>query len=92
MKKNFISQFVVASFFLLAASVLNNSYASAGEAFPAETIYSEIDEKNQADMPSPDVFALAYRGYSTIKNGESNLKKEIMTVIDFSLPSTKKRL
>ena len=42
-------------------------------------------------MPSPDVFEMAYKGYITLK-GKNGLNRNILTIADFSLPSTEKRL
>lgn len=46
------------------------------------------DEMHLADMISKEAFRCAYEGYTKL----SVRNKDIMTVIDFSLPSTRKRL
>lgn len=54
-------------------------------------LYEVFAEANEADMPSIDSFADGYKGYEQLReNGE--LQKELLTIIDFSLPSTEKRL
>ncbi len=54
-------------------------------------LYETFAEANEAEMPSIDSFADGMKGYEQLReNGE--LKKELLTLIDFSLPSTEKRL
>ncbi len=56
------------------------------------TVYEHIDFTNSAKL-SYEVFANAYKGYLNLKNsGLLNTAKEIITVCDFNLPSTEKRL
>ena len=56
------------------------------------TIYDRIDFNNSAKL-SFDVFASAYKGYLNLKYaGLLNTAKEIISVCDFNLPSTQKRL
>lgn len=54
-----------------------------------ELLYSEIC--TTGDMPSAEVFELAFKGYSNLKESNS-FTKNILTIADFSLPSTEKRL
>jgi hypothetical protein len=42
-------------------------------------------------LPSAAVFSLAMKGYTGLKNS-GKVKKDILTIIDMSLPSTEKRL
>lgn len=51
-------------------------------------ILSRIQSKN-TDLPSAKALQAALEGYEKLK---SNLKNNLLTVIDFSLPSTAKRL
>lgn len=54
-------------------------------------LYEAFSEASESDMPSIDSFADGIKGYEQLReNGE--LEKEILTLIDFSLPSTEKRL
>jgi hypothetical protein len=41
-------------------------------------------------LPSPDIFTLAMRGYEKLQ--KSGIRKDILSIIDFSIPSTEKRL
>ena len=50
-----------------------------------------MQEENNK-LPSAEVFALALKGYSNLKAIPGNIKKDIITVVDFSLPSTEKSL
>ncbi len=53
-----------------------------------EILYSSLSE-NFSDLPSKEVLELAIEGWEKL---EDDLKSPILTVIDFSLPSTEKRL
>ncbi|GAB3218497.1 murein L,D-transpeptidase catalytic domain family protein [Algoriphagus aestuariicola] len=55
---------------------------------PATLIYEGLKGEN-ASLPSKEVFSLAIQGWSKMKE---NLKSKVLTVIDFSLPSTTKRM
>lgn len=55
---------------------------------PSLEIYHSLEESD-APIPKEDVFLLAMQGREKLKD---NLKSPILTVIDFSLPSTQKRL
>ena len=56
------------------------------------TVYNEIDFTNNKKM-SYDAFATAYRGYLNLRNaGKLNTSKPNLTVVDFSLSSTQKRM
>ncbi|WP_439489857.1 murein L,D-transpeptidase catalytic domain family protein [Algoriphagus sp.] len=73
--------------------------------FPNSEIHKNISIKNTAidpvselydglqtstgTLPSKEVFALAFQGWMKMKD---NLKSKVLTVIDFSLPSTAKRM
>lgn len=53
-----------------------------------ENLYNSLSE-NFTDLPSKEVLELAMEGWEKLEDG---LKSPILTVIDFSLPSTEKRL
>jgi len=56
------------------------------------SLYNQIDF-SQSNRLSYDVFSKAYRGYLNLRNeGKVNREKEIISVCDFSLPSTEKRM
>lgn len=54
------------------------------------TFYEDLLSDSTSDLPSYDVFNLAIKGYNNLKNA-NNLKKNILTIADFSLPSDSKR-
>ena len=64
-----------------------NSTISDEKPWPAESLllYTEMELDN---FITYDVFRLAYLGFNKIENR----KKEILSIVDFSMPSTKKRL
>lgn len=55
---------------------------------PVTTLYDGLHASTGA-LPSKEVFLLAYQGWTKMKD---NLKSKILTVIDFSMPSTAKRM
>jgi len=52
------------------------------------TLYNQIAEKSNA-LPDEKVFELALEGWKKLN---SELKSKVITIIDFSLPSTEKRM
>lgn len=69
--------------------VKDDAVSSSEEEEVAE-LYWAFSETN-ADMPTLATFSDGIRGYEKLKE-EGDVKKEILTLIDFSLPSTEKRL
>jgi hypothetical protein len=57
---------------------------------PGSSTYEVFSADSLADLPSPKVFTLALNGYEKLK--KTGLKKNLLSIIDFSLPSTEKRL
>lgn len=55
-----------------------------------EEVFSMIEE-NSSTVPSLESFELAFKGYENLK-AEHKLENNILTIIDFSLSSNKKRL
>ncbi len=53
-----------------------------------ETLYNSLSESS-SQLPSKEVLKLAMEGWEKLEN---DLKSPLLTVIDFSLPSTEKRL
>ncbi|WP_209330679.1 murein L,D-transpeptidase catalytic domain family protein [Lunatimonas salinarum] len=56
---------------------------------PAPTSYELLMANAGTNMPSEEVFELAMRGWRKLKD---TLSADLLTIIDFSLPSTEKRL
>ena len=57
-----------------------------------QVIYKALEKENTAAMPSEEAFTLAMKGFNNLKSLPEKVKKDILTVVDFSLPSTEKRL
>jgi hypothetical protein len=55
-----------------------------------KSIYETLDS-NSFSLPKFDVFLAAFQGYEEIQQ-QGRLQNELLTVIDFSLPSTEERL
>lgn len=56
-----------------------------------EDAYKELDNINSIPIPSLKSFKLAFDGFEYLKNN-SIIEKSILTIIDFSISSNKKRL
>jgi len=48
--------------------------------------------ESNVELPAPDLLRLALSGYDLLKQEEFINRPEVITIIDFSLPSTKERL
>lgn len=53
-------------------------------------LYDEISAANNTELPSYEVFELAYRGYDNLKR-KQGFTKNILCIADFTRPSTEKR-
>jgi hypothetical protein len=81
--------------FMLALLVPATMYTKASESYLRETavhLLNELSLNENPSLPSKQAFSLALRGMEVLKKQPSLIKKEILTVIDFSLPSTEKRM
>lgn len=54
------------------------------------TVYNDLKSNNE-NLPSLEVFQHAMRGYEKIRK-EQEVREDVITVVDFSLPSTEKRM
>ncbi|WP_026953739.1 murein L,D-transpeptidase catalytic domain family protein [Algoriphagus vanfongensis] len=87
-------QTIAITFFLFIGIIPSSDFKEKTEitskvsADPVATVYEGLKSENGA-LPSKEVFALAFQGWTKMKE---NLKSKVLTVIDFSLPSTAKRM
>lgn len=87
-------QTIAITFFLFIGIIPSSDFREKTEitskvsADPVATVYEGLKSENGA-LPSKEVFALAFQGWTKMKE---NLKSKVLTVIDFSLPSTAKRM
>lgn len=96
---------LTASYAFTSNTIENTSYTSSAEKITSETssetpASSEEDEINRlydsfnnlnAAMPSREVFKNGIMGYEKLKE-ENKIKKELLTIVDFGMASTKKRM
>jgi hypothetical protein len=81
--------------YVLALLVPASIYTKASEAIPKETavhLLNELSLNENPSLPSEEAFALALKGIEALKKQPGLIKKEVLTIIDFSLPSTEKRM
>jgi len=88
-----LSSFFISILFLLNSFSPANLTTSAPlpvkvEVSSGHSIYEELQVTNQS-LPSIEIFELAYSGWEKM---DGELKSSILTIIDFSLPSTERRL
>ena len=67
-------------------SLIDNKGLESSES--VDGLYEILKSKNP-EVPSKEVFRLAYSGWEKL---DTHLETRILTIIDFSLPSTEKRL
>ncbi|WP_321287657.1 murein L,D-transpeptidase catalytic domain family protein [uncultured Sunxiuqinia sp.] len=58
----------------------------------SELIYNNLKHSESGSLPSFEAFSLALKGFNNLKIVPENLKKDILTIVDFSLSSCEKRL
>ncbi len=92
MTNNRILHFLLVTVFLVAATSLSAVTVKAGELTASQLLYSELKENSTTGMPSPDVFAIALKGHMALKEAPGVVKKDILTVVDYSLTSNEKRM
>lgn len=99
MKKSFIISLVFvliwiteSSFAPLRGSNLNSLKSTETALTDTQIIYKTLEKENTVSMPSEKAFTLAMKGFNNLKSIPGKVKKDILTVVDFSLPSTERRL
>ena len=91
LKKKFLFVFVL--LFLISA-IKEWSFASKNENNPPFIIES-LGQKlleNSSELPSVKLLQTALSGYELLKGEKSIIRPDVITIIDFSLPSNKERL
>lgn len=73
-----------------AKTFASTEVSTVNAATATETVYNSI-KANSATMPSLEVFSKALHGFNHLKE-QGKIKKDLLTVIDFSLSSNTKRL
>jgi hypothetical protein len=81
-----------ATMLLIFIGPKSNSSGAVPAKNASQNLFADISTGFMAGMPSEEVFTIAHQGFSALKALPGAMKKEILTVIDLSLPSTEKRL
>jgi hypothetical protein len=87
---------MISTYFLIPVIWISSFVLHLEESKPLErlisesplSLYEQLAEKSNA-FPNEDVFNLALKGWEKLN---SELKSNVITIIDFSLPSTEKRM
>jgi hypothetical protein len=85
-------RFLLAAIILMAGSSIKKVSAKSGEVNKSGILYNLLAENNLSILPSEEVFEIAYKGHQALMEVSATVKKDILTVIDFSLSSNNKRL
>ena len=94
-RNNFIAILVFILFGVIQGSAsVNNTEANRGNSnvYDAQNLYEQMKSDPTNVLPSWEAFSLAVRGYNNLKATSGKVKKDILTVADFSLASSSKRL
>ena len=83
--------FLVATSFQVKSTELDDEPIKGHFDRDVRSMYEELSLANFIKMPSLEVFSYAMRGYNKLK-AQKQIKKDILTIIDFSLSSNEKRL
>jgi hypothetical protein len=92
-----MKRFIIAMIALVAATNLSASLTASEESVPfsheqqALMKFSDL-KKSNSELPSFEVFSLALQGFNNLKSEPGQVKKDILTVMDFSLSSNEKRM
>lgn len=95
-KKSVLTLFALVVFWIAEVS-FNTTNGSVRHAepdniqVPVNSLYQEL-KANAKSLPAEEVFTIALQGFTNLKTISNTVKKQILTIIDFSLPSTQKRL
>jgi hypothetical protein len=88
---NFFASVLFLFFSFHATAPVKAAKTTGGKALSeTETVYNAI-RSHSVNMPGMDCFAMAYKGYNRLK-ALGKVKKDLLTVVDFSKSSNTKRL
>lgn len=96
-RKGIITVLSLAIFWIAEAgnvqlAVKNNSTIVKNNSLvDAQSAYKNLQENNGENLPSWDAFSTAMKGFNNLKMTSGKVKKNIISVVDFGLPSTEKR-
>jgi len=81
-----------ANFIPLKGPDINPESRNREASLDSQFLYQKLLADKDNALPSAEVFSLAWKGFNNLKSIPGTVKKEILTIIDFSLPSSEKRL
>ncbi len=93
---NFITVFYTALFVVVSflsphkKEIVPKKYAKISKVNKVSSVYNSL-EANNFKLPNLESFSRAFEGYQLLKS-KGMIKKDILTIIDFSLSSKEKRL
>jgi len=100
MKKIFLTLFALVIFWVTEVN-LNRLSGSMRHSEPdniqlsvnySQSLYQELKADKKNKLPAEKVFSTALQGFTNLNMIAGAVKKQILTIIDFSLPSNEKRL
>ena len=97
-KKGLITSLLLAVFLVSGVNSATLNAANAKSAVTEssfltneEMIYQDLKVNPAVSVPSWEAFSAAMKGFKNLKNTSGKVKKNMLSVVDFSLPSTEKR-
>ncbi len=98
-KKSFLTLFVLVIFGIaevnfntLDGSMRHSEPANTRVSVNSQSLYRELKADKKNNLPAEEVFSIALQGFTNLKIISGAVKKQVLTIIDFSLPSNEKRL
>lgn len=98
MKKAFLTILILifcliaeVNFVELKGSVRQSQPLSAGASLSPQMLYQQLSVRKDKTPPAEEVLSVALKGFNNLKSIPGAVKKDILTIVDFSLPSNKKR-
>ncbi|MEL7588129.1 MAG: murein L,D-transpeptidase catalytic domain family protein [Prolixibacteraceae bacterium] len=99
MKKVFLTVFILifcwiaeVSLVELKGSVRHSEPLNTPMYTGTQALYRQLSANRGKTLPAAEVLAVALKGFNNLKSVPGAIKKDILTIIDFSLPSNEKRL
>jgi hypothetical protein len=78
--------------FSVQVVLADNEPDKSGFETKARILYDELFASTPDQIPSREVFTIALKGFNNLKKNDNQLKKNILTIIDFSRSSNEKRM
>lgn len=93
MRKIFLTIFILifcwiteVNLVVLKGSVRNSEPSNTSASAAFQVLYQQLSSNQKMTLPGAEVLSVALKGFNNLKTVPGAIKKDILTVIDFSLP------